>query len=410
MNDLLIPGLACGLSWGLTPLVQWLGLRFGWVDQPDARKRHHQPVVRLGGVAIALALGLSLLTLLGPIVSSERWTDYGQLWGLLLGSLGFFLIGVVDDIYPLSPFHRLFGQAIIGTLVWALGIQLQSLVVPGLGTVTLGLLSLPITLIWLAGVANAINWMDGLDGLASSVFIVSELMVFSLVTLTGGPPEISAFCLAIVGATLGFLYHNAHPAKLFMGDGGSYLLGFALGATSLVTVPSASLASELTPLLPFALLGLPIVDMSRVIGQRLMKGRSPFYPDRSHLHHLLLDHGFSQGETVFLIISATLWMSSTALYLADIPGRELLLLGTTLMMVTQWASVVRRGMRVLRREVSQTAELARQVSLGPDLGGLGDLGQVNLGQVNLGQVNLGQVSRQGMAVLTIKATPQGEGI
>lgn len=355
MQDIFISAIAYGLALILTPWVIQLGVSRAWVDQPNARKMHQQPMVRLGGVAILTSLLLSLalfflISQLFPSLGDTARVDSSLLhsgfsrpfWGLLVGAIGFFAIGAIDDLRPLSPFSRLAGQALVGSVVWSFGIQLTALPIPGFGVVSLGAMSLPITLIWLAGIANGINWLDGLDGLASSVVITIELVIFGLLMLTGSPREISYFCLATVGATLGFLYHNAHPAKLFMGDGGSYLLGFVLGATSLL--PLAGITNNQTATLPFVLLALPILDMGRVILRRLTNGHSPFYPDRGHIHHLLIDQGFSQRETVSLIVSLSLWLSSAAMPLVGLPGGGLLLLATSLSMLLQWAGCIRNGL------------------------------------------------------------------
>lgn len=355
MQFLTILAIAYGSALVLTPLIKQIALLRGWLDLPnEARKLHHQPMVRLGGVAIALALGLALIALwlLSPIWPSDPRLDSSAFfsqpfYGLLLGGLGFFLIGAVDDVLPLSPFHRLALQGLASGLAWHYGIRLEYLPLPGLAELPLGLLGLPVTLIWLAGVANAINWLDGLDGLASSVVITVELTIFGLLMLMHGDLAVSYFCIALIGATLGFLYHNAHPAKLFMGDGGSYLLGFALGATSLL-IPHMQ-PNWQSALVPFVLLALPILEMTRVIVRRLSQGHSPFYPDRGHIHHLLLDSGFSQRETVSLIVSLSLCLSTVAVPLAGVSQGWLLVMVTSLYMLLQWASCIRYGIEAAFR-------------------------------------------------------------
>lgn len=354
MQFLTILAIAYGSALALTPLIKQMALVRGWLDLPnEARKLHRQPMVRLGGVAIALALSGALLALwlLSPVLPSDLPSHsafFSQpFYGLVLGGLGFFLIGAVDDIFPLSPFHRLALQGLASGLAWRYGVRLEYLPLPGSAELPLGLLGLPVTLIWLAGVANAVNWLDGLDGLASSVVITVELTIFGLLMLMNGDLAVSHFCIALIGATLGFLYHNAHPAKLFMGDGGSYLLGFALGGTSLL-IPYGQVNWQ-SALVPFVLLALPILDMTRVIVRRLSQGHSPFYPDRGHIHHLLLDSGFSQRETVSLIVSLSLCLSTVAVPLAGVSQGWLLVMVTSLYMLLQWAGCIRHGLEAAVR-------------------------------------------------------------
>ncbi len=354
MQAALVALIAYLLALGITPLIQKTGLRYKWTDIPDTRKLHHQPIVRVGGVAIAISIAITMTLAFfifgqSPSVDflSDRQTlflDVGQkmpFFGLLVGGLGFFFVGFLDDLFSLSPFHRLALQSLIGTFSWYLGVRMDVLPLPGLGSVTLGVLSLPVTLVWLAGVANAINWLDGLDGLASSIVVVTELVIFSLLVMTEQSEAIAFLCLTIVGSTLGFFYHNTHPAKIFMGDGGSYLLGFMLGGTSLFV--KAAVPGFTTAIIPFVLLALPILDMSRVIIQRLWARRSPFYPDRGHLHHWLIDQGFSQRETVTLITGLSLWLSSGAFALVRLSNGPLLLLASTLFMLLQWGGLLRLG-------------------------------------------------------------------
>lgn len=365
MQFLTILAIAYGSALMLTPFIKHMASVRGWLDLPnEARKLHHQPMVRLGGVAIALSLGIALIALglLSPFLSSALPSDsrvfFSQpFYGLLLGGLGFFLIGAIDDIFPLSPFHRLALQGLASGLAWYYGIRLEYLPLPGLAEFPLGLLGLPITLIWLAGVANAVNWLDGLDGLASSVVITVELTIFGLLILMNGDLAVSHYCIALIGATLGFLYHNAHPAKLFMGDGGSYLLGFALGATSLL-IPHGQ-PNWQSALVPFVLLALPILEMTRVIVRRLSQGHSPFYPDRGHIHHLLLDSGFSQRETVSLIVSLSLCLSTVAVPLAGVSQGWLLVMVTSLYMLLQWAGCIRHGLEAAVRVAPPVKQWSR---------------------------------------------------
>jgi UDP-GlcNAc:undecaprenyl-phosphate GlcNAc-1-phosphate transferase len=209
--------------WLTTPLVRRLGQRLNWVDQPDIRKQHGQPKVRVGGIGLCLGVLVTFIGVLGiyhpPLVSQQT------VLVIALGSVLSFGIGLVDDIIGLSPGTRLAYQAGVTLLVWCLGLQITTLPIPGLGTVTLGYLSLPITFLWLVGVTNAINWIDGLDGLAAGTMAIASTTL-AMVCYQLHHPVSAALTLGLAATLLGFLVHNARPAQLFMGDGGAYLIGF----------------------------------------------------------------------------------------------------------------------------------------------------------------------------------------
>ncbi len=228
--------------------------------------------------------GIDALTLPSPLLA------------IIIGSLLSFGIGFVDDVCRLSPILRLGLQAVVTVIVWTLGIQIEALPIPLVGVVHLGWLSFPITFLWLAGVANAINWVDGLDGLAAGTVAIASAALAIVCYQLQHPVEAS-LAMSLAAALLGFLYHNAKPAKLFMGDGGAYLIGF-LWASLAISGVMAAPASQTVLWMPYLLLLLPIADMLYVILSRISSGKSPFYPDRRHLHHRLLDQGYSYEATV----------------------------------------------------------------------------------------------------------------
>jgi UDP-N-acetylmuramyl pentapeptide phosphotransferase/UDP-N-acetylglucosamine-1-phosphate transferase len=191
-------------------------------------------------------------------------------------------------------------------------------------------LSLLATVIWLVGITNAINWLDGLDGLAAGVSGIAAVGLLS-VSFSLSQPAAGLLAAALAGSCLGFLRHNFNPARIFMGDGGSYFLGFALAAISIVG-PAKRLTS-VSLLLPLMILSLPLADMSAVIMGRLKAGRSPFYPDRRHLHHRLLRAGFSHRRTVVVIYAFTQWLASIALVLANAEMRFLWLALATAVLI-----------------------------------------------------------------------------
>jgi UDP-GlcNAc:undecaprenyl-phosphate/decaprenyl-phosphate GlcNAc-1-phosphate transferase len=319
----------------IVPQVKSLALRRGWVDLPNARKVHAQPMVRMGGIAIcgATLLALALVWSLQGFSSLPTATAQ-PLLTVILGSVGFFLIGLADDLLNLSPFLRLFLQVGIASCVWAAGVQIEFVNFPGLGIVHLGWFSLPVTVIWLTGVVNAINWMDGLDGLASGVSGIAALTIFVICLFTNQPAA-AILIAALSGSLLGFLYYNFNPAQIFMGDSGSYFIGFMIAGISVMSLVKSAIATAV--LLPFLVLAVPILDMSAVIAVRLSKGRSPFMADKCHLHHRLLRAGLSHRATVCMIYALTLWVSSFALALASIPNWIAILVSTTsLLGCTTW--------------------------------------------------------------------------
>ena len=327
----LVSGLVTAL---VVPVVRRLGLRWGLVDAPDPRKQHTAPMVRLGGVGIVagFSLALTLTWLAGGF--AELPADKDRLiWTTLAGALCFFVIGLADDLFALPPLPRLLGQLLVAGAVWDQGVRIASIELPGEGAGFLSLppaLSLLATVVWLVGITNAINWLDGLDGLAAGVSGIAAIALLS-VSFSLSQPAAGLLAAALAGACLGFLRHNFNPARIFMGDGGSYFLGFALAAISIVG-PAKGLTG-VSLLLPLLILSLPLADMSAVIMGRLREGRSPFYPDRRHLHHRLLRSGLSHRRTVVLIYAFTQWLGALALVLADAENRFLWLALATAVLI-----------------------------------------------------------------------------
>ena len=330
--------LASGITMALVPQVRRLGLSIGLFDEPDGRKQHTIPMVRLGGIAMVVGFALSLSIVWGMGGFGALTPARDQLiWSTLAGSLCFFLIGLADDLFALSPWPRLAGQVAVSTVIWTQGVQIGAIDLPWFtsasGAIALpDSLSLLATVVWLVGVTNAINWLDGLDGLAAGV---AGIAAIGLVSVSFSLHQVAAGFLAaaLAGCCLGFLRHNFNPARIFMGDGGSYFLGFTLAAISIVG-PAKGLTT-VSLLLPLLILSLPVADMSAVIMGRLREGRSPFYPDRRHLHHRLLRAGFSHRRTVLLIYVFTQWLASLALVVANAEMRFLWLgLATSILVAT----------------------------------------------------------------------------
>ena len=304
----------------IVPVVRRCGLRWGFIDTPDARKQHTRPMVRLGGVGIVLgfSVALALTWLLGGFAELEPSKDR-LIWTTLAGCLCFFSIGLADDLFALPPLPRLALQLAVSLAVWSEGVRIGSIELPFGGAADApALLTLPdwlsvlATVIWLVGITNAINWLDGLDGLAAGVSGIAAVGLLSV-----------SFSLD-------------QPA--------AGLLAAALAAISIVG-PAKGLTS-VSLLLPLLILSLPLADMSAVIMGRLSEGRSPFYPDRRHLHHRLLRTGLSHRHTVLLIYAFTQWLAALALVLVNAEMRFLWLALATAVLIWVLVSTQRRLQRV----------------------------------------------------------------
>jgi UDP-GlcNAc:undecaprenyl-phosphate/decaprenyl-phosphate GlcNAc-1-phosphate transferase len=319
-----------------TPIVREIGLKSGRVDRPNERKVHQRPMVRLGGVSIFLASLTALLLVwgLGGFGFLPPNKEY-EIWGVAIGGLAFFLIGLADDLFNLPPLVRLFCQSVVAACAWQAGVQIDFLSVPFAGMITLAdWISLPITVIWLVGITNAINWIDGLDGLAAGVCGISAVVML-IVCLFMNQPAAALLAAALAGASLGFLRYNFNPAQIFMGDGGSYYMGFTLAGISVVGLVKS--AAIVTVILPYVILAVPLLDMSAVILDRLRNGKSPFKPDKRHLHHRLLQAGLSHRSTVLFIYSLTLWVGTVALAVSGLPSGLGYAIGATLVLsFTSW--------------------------------------------------------------------------
>ncbi|MCL1463131.1 glycosyltransferase family 4 protein [Argonema galeatum] len=324
-----------------TPAVNKFGLKSGLFDIPDKRKVHQHPMVRLGGVSIFAGTLIALLVVWwsggfldarGQILPPDE--EY-EIWGVTLGGLAFFLIGLADDLFGLSPFTRLLMQTIVASMAWKAGVQIEFLSMPFQDALPLPVwIGLPITVLWLVGMVNATNWIDGLDGLAAGVSGIGAFVML-IVCLFMGQPAAALIAAALAGALLGFLRYNFNPAQIFMGDGGAYFVGFTLAGVGVIGLVKTTAFTSFV--LPYVILAVPLLDMSAVILDRLRHGKSPFLADKRHLHHRLLKAGLSHRLTVLFIYCLTLWAGSLALAFAGIPHGLIYALGATLLLAyTSW--------------------------------------------------------------------------
>jgi UDP-GlcNAc:undecaprenyl-phosphate GlcNAc-1-phosphate transferase len=282
-----IVGMIVTMAW--LPLLVRLANRWLIIDHPGVRKVHSAPVPRVGGIAMALGVLIAALVTM-HLQRSDIW---------FLAAAGVLItFGVVDDRFDLDYRVKLIGQLLaVSIVVFAGDVRIQSIALDDRLWLP-SWVSLPFTAFFLVGVTNAVNLADGLDGLAGGTTFLC-LCAVALLSSIGVPGSSTALALAFAGAVLGFLRFNTYPASVFMGDAGSQLLGFGIGVLSIRATQSAS--SEISAAIPILLLALPILDTLSVMVQRIGEGRSPFSPDKNHIHHKLLSLGFDHHEAVMVI-------------------------------------------------------------------------------------------------------------
>ncbi len=298
--------IALILSIGFTPLVRKLAFKVGAVDKPNARKVHSRMMPRLGGLAIFAAFILTF-----PLISNSEYDKPNISLGLILGSIVIVIIGSLDDRFELSAKWKLLGQIVAASIVVSFGVQVNLLNLPfGEHMISIGWLSIPITILWIVGVTNAINLIDGLDGLAAGVSSIATGTILALAIMMGNV-YIILLSSILLGSILGFLVFNFHPAKIFMGDSGALFLGFTLATLSVLGFKQATVISFIIPLL---ILGVPISDTFFAILRRRITKTPISVADKGHLHHCLLRIGFSHRTTVLIIYGiATLFGLSAVL-------------------------------------------------------------------------------------------------
>ncbi len=300
-------GLAMGITWALTPVVAELARRMGALDAPSARKIHSEPTPRLGGIAIYFGVIIPSLLFLSP---------EGTMRGILVGASLITLVGVLDDVRGMKPFLKLALQFVVAGILVLYGVRLETITLPGVGILVLGWVAVPFSLIWVVAIMNIVNFIDGMDGLAAGVCAISSV-TFAVIAISLGRIDIGVLAAITAGATTGFLWHNFHPASIFMGDSGSLLLGFLLAAITLQGFLKGVAAVALV--IPLLVLGIPIIDTGFAILRRI-KNRQPIYvADRGHLHHRFANLGYSQRQTVMILYSWSGLMSVVALCMRFAP-------------------------------------------------------------------------------------------
>lgn len=350
------------ISFGATPLVKMLAQKMGVMDVPkDNRRMHKVPIPRMGGLAIFLAFFLAVLAF-------SRQIDRG-LSSILLGSVVIVILGVFDDKYALGAKLKLVVQLLAACIVVFYGNVRISRITNPFGSSyyshwDLGVWSYAITIIWIVAITNAVNFIDGLDGLACGVSAISavNLLVIALVV---SDTKVAIVMAALAGACLGFVPYNFNPAKIFMGDTGSTFLGFILATISIQGLFKAYTVISFA--VPFLLLGLPIFDICFAVIRRVAHHKSPMEADRGHIHHRLIDMGFSQKQTVAIAYVLT-GLLGLAAVLLTVSGamKALIMLGAVLVVGAIGLELIMSAKTPLHRRGKNEAGKADAPAPAPD--------------------------------------------
>ncbi len=302
--------LAGLIAFFATPMVKNLAYKVGAIDVPkDNRRMHKTPIPRLGGLAIFIAFLFSVII----FADIDR-----QMQGILLGSVMIVILGVLDDIMTLKALPKFLVQIAAAGVVVYHGCTIQFISNPNVFSATsyinLGWVSVPLTIIWIVAITNAVNFIDGLDGLAVGVSAISTASLL-VIALMVAEMNISIILAALLGACVGFIPYNKNPAKIFMGDTGATFLGFILAVLSVQGL--FKLYAIISFAVPFLILGIPIFDICFAFLRRIAKGQNPMVADRGHVHHRLIDMGFNQKQAVAISYMLTAILGLAAVLLTS---------------------------------------------------------------------------------------------
>jgi UDP-GlcNAc:undecaprenyl-phosphate GlcNAc-1-phosphate transferase len=334
---LLVFAASAGVTFLATPLVRRLSDRLGWIDHPSDRKVHPTPTPTAGGIAMYLGVVVGLLVGRAVPFLSDLYETSSELDAAIVASTAVVVLGMFDDTRGVSAIGKLAGQVLVAGLVVLLGVQLLYFYFPGQGVLSLSPdLAVPLTVLWIVALMNAVNLVDGLDGLAAGMVAIAASAFFAYMVRTPGGGEVEASVAALLaavvaGVTLGFLPWNFHPARIFMGDSGSLLLGLLLAVSTISGVgrnlegPSrGDLAVIAIPVVvPLLVLAVPLLDVVLAIVRRMRRGIGIAHADKEHIHHRLLDIGHSHRQAVLLMYLWSALISVCALVVAFVPGRTI---------------------------------------------------------------------------------------
>ncbi|AKS67675.1 UDP-phosphate N-acetylglucosaminyl 1-phosphate transferase [Staphylococcus schleiferi] len=347
MYTLILIGVSMIVSLMIIPVVIAVSKKLDIVDKPNFRKIHTKPISMLGGSAILLSFLIGIW--LGEPIERE-------IKPLLLGSVVIYLVGLIDDLYDLKPIIKLIGQILAATVVVSYGVTIDFISLPIGPTIHFGWLGIPITIFWIVAITNAINLIDGLDGLAAGVSVIA-LATIAFIAILQGNIFIIMICSVLIGSLLGFLVFNFHPAKIFLGDSGALLIGFIIGFVSLLGFKNITFISLFFPIV---ILAVPFIDTLFAMIRRVKKGQHIMQADKSHLHHKLLDLGYTHRQTVILIYSIAFMFSvvSIILYLSQPWGVFLMiiLIVVTIELIVEFTGLIDDDYRPLLNLISKRKE------------------------------------------------------
>lgn len=308
-----------------TPLAKKISYLVGAIDYPKDRGMHKKPMPRMGGIAIVLGFMITVLVM----YRFEHTLELRQFAGFMVGASIIVVLGIVDDIKNLRARFKLCIQILAAMIVIFSGIKINVVLWPV--TTYLQTFSIPITLVWIVGVTNAVNLIDGLDGLAAGVSSIAALCLMVLCIMTG---TITAVMLtaALAGACLGFLPRNFNPAEIFMGDSGSTFLGFVLAVSSILGVFKGY--AILAVIVSMLCLGLPVFDTMFAMLRRMIRHKPIMQADRGHLHHRLIDRGFSQRQAVLILYGLSLICGLLAIFISFKDSRTIVVVILTVLVLS----------------------------------------------------------------------------
>jgi len=313
--------IAAVIAYFCVPLTIDIAQRIGAMDEPDQRKVHQMAMPRVGGIAIFLAFFLSIIIFVPKSAPVN---------GLIIGAVIIFLAGLLDDIFDLPAWVKLLAQILAASVAIYSGIVVSFVTNPFDGMLNLGYLSIPITLLWIVGITNAINLIDGLDGLAAGVTAIAGCTM-GIVTLLNGQLVAAVIAFILVASTIGFLPYNFYPARTFMGDCGSNLLGFVLGCLAVLGL--AKSAAIISLFVPIFILVIPIFDTFFAIVRRIYNKTPIFSPDKDHLHHRLMGMGFSHQNSVRIIYGISCFFGVIAIIMSSISNPKATLVLSLLLLL-----------------------------------------------------------------------------
>jgi UDP-GlcNAc:undecaprenyl-phosphate/decaprenyl-phosphate GlcNAc-1-phosphate transferase len=328
--------LALVASLAFTPMVRAVALSKGFVARNGWRHVHASHTPRIGGLALCFSWCLALIAFLPfeGLGADTLGRAKLQLVGVSVGALALCCVGAIDDLRGLRVAYKLTAQVLAACFAYYCGFRIDAVSLPFLGTLQMGAFALPVTCLWIVGVTNAVNLIDGLDGLAAGVSLVAAITGFVMAVMNGSPLVAMALA-ALIGVLAGFLVYNFNPARIFMGDSGSYFLGYVLATTSLTGALQQKASTAVSLLVPAIALGLPIFDTLFSMLRRYLEKRPIFAADRGHIHHRLLELGLTHRRTVVLLYAVSVVFAACAIMVSFGGGwvKGGAMLGVTLVVV-----------------------------------------------------------------------------